>query len=818
MKLSYNWLKDYLKCDLSVQQIAEAMTSIGIEVDAVEETEVIEGGLKGVVVAKVLTCEPHPDSDHLHITTVDDGGAEPVQVVCGAPNVAAGQKVLFAQVGAVLPGDFKIKKSKIRGVESLGMICAEDELGLSEDHGGIKVLPEDALVGTPAKEYLGIETQAVIEYEITANRVDAASHWGVARDLYAYLKLRGIPCELHKPEVEQAFAALPREKGGRGLKVQVVDPSGAPRYCGLTIRGLKVGPSPKWMQDRLIAIGSRPINNIVDISNYVLFELGHPLHTFDADKVAGQTVVVRRAAEGEPIKTLDGVDRKLRATDMVIANPEGPMCIAGVFGGEESGVTDATVNLFIEGAYFDPGSIRKTSKSQQLQTDASFRYERGADPDMALFGLKRAAVLAVELAGGQVSGELFESYPNPVERAKIELDYDRIQAFIGKQIGAETIDTILAALQYEFLSREGSKVTVAAPLYMVDVTRECDVVEEILRIYGYDNIDLPKHMKMSVNATPSPEPEAVRNSISNFLAANGFVETMNNSITKSDYYEGLQTFPADHTVRIVNPLSQDLNAMRQTLILNALEVIAYNANRQMSSVKIFEYGSVYQRLPEKSGETLEGYEEHTNFCLAISGTPEKSWNLAPRKSDFFALKGYLELLLARYGVDLYQMWTDAAPSDIFSEGVIYKLPGQGKQLAVLGTVNPALAKKFGVKQPVFVCEIDWPAFFTLIKRGKVAFKELPKFPEVRRDLALLLDESVSYADLRATAFKQSRKLLKSVSLFDVYRGDKIPEGKKQYALGFVLQDLEKTLTDQDVERVMDGILNAFKNNFGAQLR
>ncbi|MBP5488167.1 MAG: phenylalanine--tRNA ligase subunit beta [Bacteroidales bacterium] len=818
MKLSYNWLKDYLKCDLSVQQIAEAMTSIGIEVDAVEETEVIEGGLRGVVVAKVLTCEPHPDSDHLHITTVDDGGAEPVQVVCGAPNVAAGQKVLFAQVGATLPGDFKIKKSKIRGVESLGMICAEDELGLSEDHGGIKVLPEDAPVGTPAKDYLGIETQAVIEYEITANRVDAASHWGVARDLYAYLKLRGIPCELHKPEVEQAFAALPREKGGRGLSVEVVDPSGAPRYCGLTIRGLKVGPSPKWMQDRLSAIGSRPINNIVDISNYVLFELGQPLHTFDGGKVAEGRVIVRRAAEGEPIKTLDGVDRKLRSSDVVIADPRGPMCIAGVFGGENSGVTDQTVDLFIEGAYFDPGSIRKTSKTHQLQTDASFRFERGADPEMALYGLKRAAVLAVELAGGKVAGELFESYPNPVERARIELDYDRIEAFIGKKIGHETIETILTALQYEFVSRKGASAVVLAPSYMVDVTRECDVVEEILRIYGYDNIDLPRHMKMSVGPTPSPEPEAVRNSISNFLAANGFVETMNNSITKSDYYEGLKTFPADHTVRIVNPLSQDLNAMRQTLILNALEVIAYNANRQMNSVKIFEYGSVYQRLPEKGGETLEGYEEHTNFCLAISGTPEKSWNLAPRKSDFFALKGYLELLLARYGVDLYNMWTDAAPADLFSEGVVYNLPGQGKQLAVLGTVNPALAKKFGVKQPVFVCEISWPVLFTLIKRGKVAFKELPKFPEVRRDLALLLDESVSFADLRATAFKQARKLLKSVSLFDVYRGDKIPEGKKQYALGFVLQDLEKTLTDQDVERTMDGILNAFKNSFGAQLR
>ena len=817
MKLSYNWLKDYIKCELSAQQIAEAMTSIGIEVDSVEEKEVIEGGLKNVVVAQVLTCEAHPDSDHLHVTTVNDGGAQPVQVVCGAPNVAAGQKVLFAQLGAVLPGDFKIKKSKIRGVESFGMICAEDELGLGTSHDGIMVLPEDAPVGMPAKDYLHIESLAVIEYEITANRVDAASHWGVARDLYAWLKLKGIPCELTRPDVEASFEAIPRTEG-EPMPVEVQDPSGAPRYTGLLMKGIKVGPSPKWLQERLTAIGSRPINNIVDISNYVLFELGQPLHTFDADKVRGGKVIVRRAAEGEPIRTLDGAEHKLHSTDMVIADSQGPMCIAGVFGGEDSGVSDGTVNLFIESAYFDPGSIRKTSKSQQLQTDASFRYERGADPEVAIYALKRAASLVSECAGGHIVGGIVESYPQKIERKRIELDYDRIEAFIGQKIGHELIDSILESLAYTFESREGAKRTVLAPCYMVDVTRECDVVEEILRIYGYDNIALPKHMKMSVNATPKPEPEAVRSSISNFLAANGFVETMNNSLTKGDYYEGLKTFPADHCVRIVNPLSQDLNVMRQTLMLNALEVVAYNVNRQCPSMKIFEYGSVYQRLPEKSGETLEGYEEHQAFCLAITGSSEKSWKTASSKSDFYQLKGYLELLLKRFGADIYQLWTDAAPSDIFSEGVVYKLPGQGAQLAVMGTVNPALARKFGVKQPVFMAEISWPVLFSLIKRNKVAFKELPKYPEVKRDLAVLLDEGVSYADLRMTAIKQSKKLLKGVSLFDVYRGDKIPAGKKQYALSFTFQDLEKTLTDQDIERVMDNILKAFQNNFGAVLR
>ena len=445
MKLSYNWLKDYIKCELSAQQIAEAMTSIGIEVDSVEEKEVIEGGLKNVVVAQVLTCEAHPDSDHLHVTTVNDGGAQPVQVVCGAPNVAAGQKVLFAQLGAVLPGDFKIKKSKIRGVESFGMICAEDELGLGTSHDGIMVLPEDAPVGMPAKDYLHIESLAVIEYEITANRVDAASHWGVARDLYAWLKLKGIPCELTRPDVEASFEAIPRTEG-EPMPVEVQDPSGAPRYTGLLMKGIKVGPSPKWLQERLTSIGSRPINNIVDISNYVLFELGQPLHTFDADKVRGGKVIVRRAAEGEPIRTLDGVEHKLHSTDMVVGDSQGPMCIAGVFGGEDSGVSDGTVNLFIESAYFDPGSIRKTSKSQQLQTDASFRYERGADPEVAIYALKRAASLVSECAGGHIVGGIVESYPQKIERKRIELDYDRIEAFIGQKIGHELIDSRLECL------------------------------------------------------------------------------------------------------------------------------------------------------------------------------------------------------------------------------------------------------------------------------------------------------------------------------------------------------------------------------------
>jgi len=813
MKLSYNWLKDYLKCDLSPQQIAEVMTSIGIEVDGVEEQEQIPGGLAGVVVAQVVECVEHPDSDHLHVTKVDTGAGEPVTVVCGAPNVAAGQKVLFAQIGTVLPGDFKIKKSKIRGVESFGMICAEDELGIGSSHDGIMVLPEDAVLGTPAKEYLQLKTEAVIEYEITANRVDAASHWGVARDLYAYMKLNDIPCELVKPCVD-AFA----EGEGEGMPVEVLDTEGAPRYTGVTIKNVKVGPSPEWLQSRLMGIGLRPINNIVDISNFVLFELGQPLHTFDADKVKGGKVIVRRAAEDEVIRTLDGVDHKLCGRDMVIANAEGPMCIAGVFGGEDSGVTEETVNLFIESAYFDPASVRKTSKSQGLQTDASFRFERGADPEVALYALKRAALLVLECAGGEVVGKVQENYPVAIERKQITLDYERIENFVGQKIGYELIEGILENLGYEFVEKKEAGAVVAAPSYMVDVYRECDVVEEILRIYGYNNIALPKHMKMSVNATPKPEPEALRNGISNFLAANGFVEIMNNSLTKADYYSKLSSFPAEACAHIVNPLSQDLNVMRQTLLLGGLEVVAYNLNRQMSSLKTFEYGSVYRRLEGKPSETLEGYEEHQCFTLMMTGTPEKSWRQDAAKSNYYQLKGYLELLLKRFGADIYQLWTDAAPADVFSEGMCYKLPGSGKQLAVMGTINPALAKRFGIKQAVYAAEINWQVFFELIKRNKIAFTEMPKFPEVRRDLALLLDESVSYADLRAAAFKQAKKLLKQVGLFDVYRGDKIPEGKKQYAMSFVIQDADKTLTDQDTERVMDKLLSCFQKDFGAQLR
>ena len=829
MRISCNWLRDYIECDLSAEQIAEALTSIGLEVDSLEQVEAIPGGLAGVIVAEVVECYDHPDSDHLHITRLNTGEPELLQVVCGAPNVAAGQKVLLATVGTKLGEDFKIKKSKIRGVESFGMICAEDELGIGNSHDGIMVLDPDAVPGTPAKEYLHLESDWVIEIGLTANRVDAASHIGVARDLYAWLRLNNIPCRLNIPDVS-AFREGPEGictsaseiDGAIPVEVQAAD--GAPEYTGITIKGVKVGPSPEWLQKKLLSVGLRPINNVVDVTNFVLMEIGQPLHAFDAAHITGHKVVVRRAAEGEKFVTLDGVERTMSGEDLMIANPVEAMCLAGVFGGKESGVTETTTDVFLESAWFNPVSVRKSSKRHGLKTDASFRYERGADPLVAGYAGRRAALLILELAGGHVVGKVQEFCPGKFVRKTVDLDYDRIERFIGKKIGHETIENILSWLSYDFLERRtdadgrpaGAKV--AVPSYMVDVSRECDVVEEILRIYGYNNIEFPSSVHGSVNAEEKPEPEKVRNTVSDFLAANGFVETMNNSLTKSEYYAGLKTFPEEKCVRILNPLSSDLNVMRQTLILNGLEVIAYNINRQIYSMKTFEYGSVYSFRPGTDGSTLASYDEKTAYAMFITGPGEKSWCAEARKGSYFQLKGYLELLLRRFGADIYSLDYDAAPADIFSEGLAYRLPGSGEILAVMGSVAPARLKQFGIRQPVFAAEISWPALFELVKRDRTRYRELPKFPEVRRDLALLLDESVAYADLRKSAFRAGKKLLKSVSLFDVYRGDKIPEGKKQYAMSFVIQDPEKTLTDNDVEKFMSKLLAVFTNEYGAVLR
>ena len=819
MTISYNWLKDYLKFDLTPEQISVILTGTGLEVEHIETVEQVPGGLAGVVVAEVVECVPHPDSDHLHVTKVNTGAPELLQVVCGAPNVAAGEKVLLATIGTSLPtpdgSGFKIKKSKIRGVESFGMLCAEDELGIGDDHSGIMVLPSNAVPGTAAKDFLKLKQDTVYEIGLTPNRIDGASHIGCARDIYAYCRTNGIPCEWMLPDV-----SLFEPGKGDAIPVIVEAPELAPRYIGITIKGVKVGPSPDWIKERLQAIGQRPINNVVDITNFVMNEMGHPLHAFDASKIEGGKVVVRRAEEGSRFTTLDGVERTLSSNDLVICDAVKPMCIAGVFGGADSGTTETTTDIFLEAAYFNPVSIRKTSKRHGLKTDASFRYERGIDPQATMTAAKRAAILILENAGGSVVGAPQEFCPVPAEKAEVELNYDRMESLMGKKIGHDTIRRILESLEFEFVKESQSGALVKVPSYRVDVTRECDVVEEVLRIYGYNNVELPANMRVSVSPSEHPDPEVVRSTVSNMLASWGFVETMNNSLTKADYYSALKTFPGENLVRVVNPLSSDLNVMRQTLMLNALEVISYNINRQTNNIRIFEIGNCYRFSPAAGDAdpvaNLSSYKEELRLCFAISGPGTSSWRNETGKSNYFILKGHLESLLKRFGANIYDLEADAAPSDIFSEGLEYKL--QGKRLAVAGTVKPSLAKKFDIKQPVFMAEVSWPVFFQLVKRDKVKYKELPKFPEVRRDLALLLDEDVKFSDLRRLAFQTEKGMLKSVSLFDVYRGDKIPEGKKQYAVSFCFQNPEQTLTDDTVERIVDKLIKAFANRFSASLR
>ncbi len=819
MTVSYTWLKEYLQFDLTPEEVGRILTDTGLEVEHVEEVEQIPGGLAGVIVAQVVECEPHPDSDHLHVTKLNTGEAELLQVVCGAPNVAAGQKVLLATIGTKLPdgegGEFKIKRSKIRGVESNGMICAEDELGIGTDHAGIMVLSDDAVPGTSAKDYLHLKSDTVYEIGLTPNRVDGASQIGAARDLYAWMKAHGVPCERHLPDVS-AF----REGAGEAIPVEVIDPALAPRYIGITLRGVKVGPSPAWLQERLTSIGQRPINNVVDVTNFVLNEMGHPLHAFDVAKIRGRKVVVRRADEGAKFVTLDGVERTLSPDDLVICDTVGPMCLAGVFGGAESGVSETTTDIFLEAAYFNPVSIRKTAKRHGLKTDASFRYERGVDPSATMTAARRAVLLLQEVAGAEVVGKVQEVYPKAIAPAEVELDFARMERLIGKHIGAQTILDILRSLDFEVLSSNADGAKVRVPQYRVDVTRECDVVEEVLRIYGYNNVELPERMTVSINPSQHPDPEAVRSLVSNMLADWGFVETMNNSLTKADYYRDLKTCPAANLVQVVNPLSSDLNVMRQCLLPNALEVIAYNINRQMPSLKIFELGNVYSFVPKEGVadpvSSLDSYHEEMRLCFAISGPAQKMWRSEIAQGHYFALKGYLETLLKRFGTDIYNLECDAAPADLFSEGLVYKVGN--KTLAMAGTVNPAFARRFDVRQPVFACELSWPVLFRLIKRNHVQYSELPKYPEVRRDLALLFDEEVSFADLRKAAFGAERKLLRQVGLFDVYRGAKILPGKKQYAMSFIFRDDERTLTDEAIERMMARLLSMFQERFGAILR
>ncbi len=819
MNISYNWLTDYLKSDLTTEELSKVLTDIGLEVDAFSKAETVKGGLEGVVVGEVLTCSKHPDADKLSVTTVNVGSGEPLQIVCGAPNVAAGQKVLVATINTTLypKGEekgFKIKKSKIRGLESLGMICAEDELGIGDSHEGILVLDPSAVPGTPAMKALEIKEDYHIEIGLTPNRADAMSHYGVARDVAAWLKANDRKGELVLPSVE----AFKKDNDSRTTQIEVIDADGAPRYAGVTITGVKIGPSPEWMQNYLRAIGMNPHNNVVDITNFVLHEIGQPLHSFDADKVDGGKIVVRTCPEGTKFVTLDGVERTLSAEDLTICSATTPLCLAGVFGGLGSGVTENTRNVFLESAYFNPVRIRKTARRHGLNTDASFRFERGIDPDKVLYGLKRAALLIKEYAGGTISSDIIDIYPEKIGAFRFDLSLDFMNRLVGKTIPTDTVKKILSALEVTIENEKDGVLSVAVPPYRVDVQREADLIEDILRIYGYNKIEVSKQVHSSISYTPKPNKEKITNIVADFLTANGFNEIMSLSLTKSSYYDNLKSYPAENCVKIFNPLSNDLNVMRQTLLFGMLEAIQLNTNFRNPDLKLYEFGNVYTYDASKSEDGgLAPYNETARLSIGITGFDhEPSWNVKHARTNFFTLRAIAEKLLRRFGIDIYSLNTQTLDSDLFGEALTMKLGS--KELMQIGVVSPQLREQFDLKNDVYFMEMNFGVLVKSTKNLSVTVNELPKYPEVRRDLALLLDKDVIFSRLRDLAFQTERKLLKSVSLFDVYEGDKLPEGKKSYALSFILEDRNATLTDNVIEKTMKNIAGRFERELGAIIR
>ncbi len=820
MNISYNWLKEYVDFDLAPLDLADALTSIGLEVGGVEEIQTIKGGLEGLVIGEVLTCEPHPNSDHMHVTTVNLGSGEPVQIVCGAPNVAAGQKVVVATIGTKLyDGDdcFTIKKSKLRGIESCGMICAEDEIGIGTDHSGIIVLPADAVVGTPAKDYYNIKSDYVIEVDITPNRADACSHYGVARDLYAYLVQRGIPTQLHKPSVDDFKV----DNHDLDIDVKIENAEACPRYAGITVKGVTVKESPDWLQDKLRVIGLRPINNIVDITNFILFAYGHPMHCFDADKIKGNEVIVKTMPEGTPFVTLDGVERKLCERDLMICNAEEPMCIGGVFGGLESGTTESTKNVFLESAYFHPTWIRKTARRHGLNTDASFRYERGIDPNNTIYILKLAAMMVKELAGGEISSEIKNVSCKDFPPFRVELAYQRVNELIGKEIPAETVKSIVKSLEMVIVDENEKGITLDVPQYRVDVQRDCDVIEDILRIYGYNNVEIPTTLKSSLVAeTETDKSNKLQNLIAEQLVGAGFSEILNNSLTKATYYDELASYPAENLVRLMNPLSSDLNVMRETLLFGGLETIARNANHKNPDLKLFEYGNCYYYREEKRSEekALAPYSESYHLALWLTGKDKQgSWIHADEENNAFMLKAYVENILARVGLHMRNLVVENMNADIFASAIVIKTQG-GKRLAIIGSVTRKILKQFDIDNAVYFADINWIEVMRSIRSQKVSFKELPKFPAVRRDLALLVDKSIQFAQIEKIAYDTDRKLIKNVNLFDVYEGKHLEPGKKSYAVSFTLQDESQTLNDKVIEKVMSKLVKNLEDKAGARLR
>ena len=821
MNISYNWLKEYVDFDLTPEEVSAALTSIGLETDGVEEVQTIKGGLEGLVIGEVLTCVDHPDSDHLHITTVNLGDGNPTQIVCGAPNVAAGQKVVVATIGTKLyDGDncFTIKKGKIRGVESLGMICAEDEIGIGTSHDGIIVLPDTAVPGTPAKEYYNIKSDYLIGVDITPNRADACSHYGVARDLYAYIMQNKGNSTLQRPSVEEFKV----DNNELPIDIEVQNSEACLRYAGVTVKGVTVKESPEWLKNKLQIIGLRPINNIVDITNYILHAYGQPMHCFDADKIKGGKVVVRTFPEGTPFVTLDGEERKLSERDLMICNAEEPMCIAGVFGGLESGTTEETKNVFLESAYFHPTWVRKTARRHGLQTDSSFRFERGTDPNNVIYAIKQAAMLIKELAGGTISMDIKDIYPVPVEDFKVELEYSYVNNLIGINIAPETVKSIVSSLEMRIVAETAESLTLAIPPYRVDVQRPCDVVEDILRIYGYNNVNLDTTLHSSI-ITKGQEDRShkLQNLISEQLVGCGFNEILNNSLTAAGYYDNLESYHSDNLVRLLNPLSNDLNVMRQTLLFGGLESLQRNISRKFTNLSFFEFGNCYRFDADKRVEDkiLSPYSESHHLGLWMTGNNiSASWIEAGRQLTVYDLKAIVEHIFDRLGFKPAARLISTFSNDIFAAGVQIQAQSNKKVIAELGIIRKKVTKRFDIDSEVFYADINWSELMRIVRNNKVGYAEISKYPAVKRDLALLIDKSVTFAQIEQIARETEKKLLKNVTLFDVYEGKNLEEGKKSYAVSFTLQDDTQTLNDKQIDKVMGRMMENFEKRLGAKQR
>lgn len=821
MNISYKWLKEYVDFDLNPQEVADALTSEGLEVDGVEEIQAIKGGLEGLVVAHVLTCEPHPNSDHMHVCQVDLGTGEPVQIVCGAPNVAAGQKVIAATLGTKLyDGDqcFTIKKSKLRGIESYGMLCAEDEIGVGESHDGIIVLPEDTVTGMKAAQYYNLESDWVIEVDITPNRADACSHYGVARDLYAWLIRNGYKTSLHRMDV----SGFKVDNNDLNIDIDVQNTEACPRYCAVTIKGCEVKESPEGLKEKLNTIGLRPINNIVDITNYVMMAYGQPLHCFDADMIDGNKIVVKAMPDGTKFQTLDGVEHTLTDRDLAICNAKEPMCIAGVMGGRGSGTYDTTKDVLLESAYFHPTWIRKSARRHGLSTDASFRFERGVDPDGQIYALKVAAMLVKELAGGTISMDIKDvEAEGLVKKFEVKLDYKYVHDLIGKTIPVEVIKEIVTSLDMKIVGETEDSISLEIPAYRVDVQRPCDVVEDILRIYGYNNVEIPTSVKSSLTIKGDVDrSNKLENIIAEQLVGQGFREILNNSLTKESYYDGLETYAPAELVRVLNPLSSDLNVMRQTLLFGGLESIAHNVNRKSKNLRFFETGNCYYYNSKKhtADHLLNAYSQAHFVGLWLTGNHiEGSWAHANEATSVYQLKAYVMNILVRLGYELGGMRIGQGSNDIFAKSLSVS-DRNGKVLVELGLVAKAITSRFDIDQEVYYAEINWSMLTKKLQKNTVSFKEISKYPAVSRDLALLIDKNVEFAQIEQIARNSEKKLLKKVELFDVYEGDNLPEGKKSYAVNFVLQDETKTMNDKQTDAIMKKIVANLEKQLGAVLR